>query len=247
MSLDDPGADTLAELALPRVVLISSAGDEVGRAAAVAALATVLAAHGRDVGAAQTIQTGRAAGAPGDADLIAQLSDVPTQEWSRVHAALPPVVAAQREGVALTPAVKHALRAAETEHDTLLVVGTGGLLTPLDARGGTLADMGTALRYKGVSTGCIVIVTAGPTALATVALIAESLAARDLPLLGVVIAEWPADPDDAQLVDLQQLPAVSGARLLGVVPCGADDLDPLPFRSQALRWFSPATWDTMSS
>lgn len=249
MTTETPGPDpsTLDELSLPRVVIVTGTGGAVGQAAVTAAVAANLAQRGKSVGAALPVQTGLAAGQPGDAELIAGLAGVPTEEWFRLRERLDPDVAARREGVVLPPAVKHALRAAQTEHDVLLLLGPGGLLTRLDARGGTLADLGTALRYKGVSVGYLAVVAAGPSALNSLALTAEALAARDLPLLGVVIGEWPPTPDVAQLVDLEHVLAVTGAPLLGVLPAGAAALDPLTFRSQAVRWFSPATWETMGA
>lgn len=235
---------TLDGLALPRVVVVTGAGATgPGLAAATAALAVLLADAGRDVGVAVPVVT---ATGEGDAEVITRLSGREAQEWQRLRHALPPVAAAERAGVSLPPAVKHALRAAGTEHDALLLHGSHGLLVPLDARGGTLADVGTALRYKGVSTGVVLVTDLAATALDHVALATEALGRRDLPVVGVVVTG--ADTADAPArARLQSLPRLAGAPLLAVLPAGAAGLDAATLSSQAPAWFSPDGWRTMSS
>lgn len=235
---------TLDELALPRVVLVTGAGATGPElAAATAALAVLLADAGRDVDIAVPVVT---ADGEGDAEVITRLSGRSAQEWQRLHEALPPVAAAERAGVSLAPAVKHALRAAGTEHDALLLHGAHGLLVPLDARGGTLADVGTALRYKGVSTGIVLVTDLAATALDHVALAAEALGRRDLPVVGVVVTGVGTE-GALERAHLQSLPRLAGAPLLALVPAGAADLDAATLSSQAPAWFSPDDWWTMSS
>lgn len=90
------------------------------------------------------------------------------------------------------PVARRALGALE-ETDDLLVLTAPGLLTRLDARGGTLADAGTALRYKGVSAGVALGTTSMSAALAhTLTLHSAVLRARDIPLIGAL--ELPAGP-----------------------------------------------------
>ncbi|MBA4084839.1 hypothetical protein [Janibacter terrae] len=97
-----------------------------------------------------------------------------------------PVVAVSLAGDPGTPVARRALAALETAPD-LLVLTAPGLLSRLDARGGTLADAGTALRYKGVSTGIVLGTVAGSPGLGhALALHAEVLRARELPLLGAL-------------------------------------------------------------
>ena len=89
---------------------------------------------------------------------------------------------------------REANRELAEDHPIVLVEGSGGLLVRLDERGGTLADLGTALRYKGVSAGVLLVASAGLGTLNSAALTAEALKARGLPLIGVIIGDWPADP-----------------------------------------------------
>ena len=89
---------------------------------------------------------------------------------------------------------RRALRAVEATDGPLLLTAPG-LLARLDPRGGTLADAGTALRYKGISTG--VVLAADPTTPGTlhaVALHSEVLRHRELPLLGTLALS--AGPQD---------------------------------------------------
>jgi len=79
-------------------------------------------------------------------------------------------------------------------------------------------DLGTGLRYKGVGCGVVLVASAGLGTLNTAALTAEALAARSLPLLGVVIGSWPDQPGLAEGSNLVDLPRVTGAPLWGRIP-----------------------------
>ncbi|NYF98603.1 ATP-dependent dethiobiotin synthetase BioD [Janibacter cremeus] len=145
------------------------------------------------------------------------------------------------------PVVTHAKRVAGLDTGLVLVEGAGGLLVRLDKRGGTLADVGTALRYMGVSTGVVVVASTGPGAVNSLALTAEALATRSLPLLGVIVADWPHEFGPAELADLEELPLAARAPLLGVLPHGAGSLAPQEFTSRTPEWFSPVSWATMQA
>jgi dethiobiotin synthetase len=121
--------------------------------------------------------------------------------------------------------------------DVVLVEGAGGLLVRLDGRGGTLADLGSALRYLGTSCGAVLVAAPGLGTLSTSALTAEALAARSIPLLGVVVGSWPADPDLAETENLVDLPRVTGAPLWGRIPHGAGRLPDGEFAAAAPTWF----------
>ena len=74
-------------------------------------------------------------------------------------------------------------------------------------------------------------------AMATVARRAEALAARSLPLLGVVIGSWPTEPGLAEESNLIDLPRVTGAPLWGAIPEGAGALTGEQFRAGVPDWF----------
>ena len=227
--------------ALPSVVLVTGTGTEVGKTVVTAALAALVRGRGSDVAVVKPTQTGLLAGEPGDVDEVRRLvgDDLVTHELLRLRDPLSPEAAARRESVDLPPVAVHARRVAEiaTGHDVTLVEGAGGLLVRLDGRGGTLADLGTALRYKGVSCGVVLVASAGLGVLSTAALTAEALAARSLPLLGVVVGSWPEQPDLAEAENLHDLPRVTGAPLWGRVPAGAGALSASDFAAAVPGWF----------
>ncbi|MBR7744226.1 ATP-dependent dethiobiotin synthetase BioD [Phycicoccus sp. BSK3Z-2] len=230
--------------ALPSVVLVTGTGTGVGKTVATAALAALVRGRGSSVAVVKPTQTGLAPREPGDVDDVARLvgADLPVHELLRLRDPLSPEAAARREGVDLPPVAVHARRVTEIAagHDVTLVEGAGGLLVRLDARGGTLADLGTALRYKGVSTGVVLVASAGLGVLSTAALTAEALAARSLPLLGVVVGSWPGEPDLAETENLADLPRVTGAPLWGRIPAGSGALHPAAFAAGLPDWFDIA-------
>jgi len=230
--------------ALPSVVLVTGTGTEVGKTVATAALAALVRARGGSVAVVKPAQTGLPPGAPGDVDEVRRLAgpDVPVLELVRLRDALSPEAAARREGVDLPPVATHARRVRElaAANDVVLVEGAGGLLVRLDARGGTLADLGSALRYLGTSCGAVLVAAPGLGTLSTSALTAEALAARSVPLLGVVVGSWPAVPGLAETENLVDLPRVTGAPLWGRLPDGAGRMPREDFVAAAPGWFDIA-------
>jgi dethiobiotin synthetase len=210
---------------LTSVVLVTGTGTDVGKTVVTAALAAVVRERGSTVAVVKPAQTGLADGEPGDVDEVRRLvgDDVATHELVR----LPPVA-------------QHAKRIGEiaAESEVVFVEGAGGLLVRLDERGGTLADLGTGLRYKGVGCGVVLVAAAGLGTLNTAALTAEALAARSLPLLGVVIGSWPDEPGLAEESNLFDLPRVTGAPLWGRLPHGAGTLDRAGFLEGVHAWFA---------
>jgi dethiobiotin synthetase len=186
-------------------------------------------------------QTGLEPGEPGDVDEVRRLAgdDIATHELVRLRDPLSPEAAARRAGVTLPPVAVHAKRIGEiaAESEVVFVEGAGGLLVRLDSRGGTLADLAAGLRYKGIGAGVVLVASAGLGTLNTAALTAEALAARSLPLLGVVIGSWPTEPGLAEESNLIDLPRVTGAPLWGAIPEGAGALTGEQFRAGVPDWF----------
>ncbi len=226
---------------LTSVVLVTGTGTDVGKTVVTAALAAVVRARGSDVAVVKPVQTGLGPGDPGDVDEVRRLvgDDISTHELVRLRDPLAPEAAARREGTSLPPVALHAKRIGEiaAETEVVFVEGAGGLLVRLDDRGGTLADLGTGLRYKGVGCGVVLVASAGLGTLNTAALTAEALAARSLPLLGVVVGSWPEQPGLAEESNLVDLPRVTGAPLWGRVPQGAARLSRAEFLEGVPIWF----------
>ena len=198
-------------------------------------------AAGSSVAVVKPAQTGLEPGEPGDVDEVRRLAgdDIATHELVRLRDPLSPEAAARRVGVTLPPVAVHAKRIGEiaAESEVVFVEGAGGLLVRLDSRGGTLADLAAGLRYRGIGAGVVLVASAGLGTLNTAALTAEALAARSLPLLGVVIGSWPTEPGLAEESNLIDLPRVTGAPLWGAIPEGAGALTGEQFRAGVPDWF----------
>jgi dethiobiotin synthetase len=65
----------------------------------------------------------------------------------------------------------------------------------------------------------------------------EALRARGLPIAGLVIGSWPADPDLAERCNLEDLPATTGVPVIGRLPAGAGSLSREAFTAAAPTWF----------
>ena len=211
-----------------RVLLVTGTGTEIGKTVVTSAVAALAIAEGLKVAVLKPAQTGVAPGEPGDADEVRRLAgdEVTCSELARYPEPLAPATAAARSGLPpVTPrqTAEAAARLAET-HDLVLVEGAGGLLVRFDADGSTLADVPAALRESGLDAPVLLVTTAGLGTLNTTALSAEAMRARGVRLLGLVIGAWPAEPDLASRCNLEDLPLVADAPLLGALPerCAPD-------------------------
>ncbi|WP_408055768.1 dethiobiotin synthase [Streptomyces lycii] len=224
-------------------MVVTGTGTEVGKTVATAALAAAALAAGRSVAVLKPAQTGVAGGEPGDAAEVARLAGpVTAAELARYPEPLAPATAARRAGLApVRPRdVAEAAEKLATEHDLVLVEGSGGLLVRFDDEGATLAD---AARLLGAPV--LVVAAAGLGTLNATALTAEALRTRGTVCAGVLVGSWPADPGLAERCNVPDLPDVAGAPLLGLVPQGAGALPPAVFRARSAGWLAPAlggTW-----
>lgn len=222
------------------VICISGTDTEIGKTVATAAVAAALSGRGQRVIAVKPTQTGLAPGEPGDAEEVARLSGVDVREYVRLPEPLAPDIAARRAGVALPTVAEHAARIADLarsgDYDVVLVEGAGGLLVRLDAVGGTLADLATALAHDGVRAGFALVVRAGLGTLNHTALTLEALEARGLDLVGVIVGSMPDTPDLAAETNLEQLRDLADGRWIGAIPQGAAGLEPWAFGRAAADW-----------
>jgi dethiobiotin synthase len=212
--------------ALRGVVLITGTGTGVGKTTATAALAVRAASAGLRVVVVKPVQTGVGPHDPGDVHEIQRLltaglaGSVECHEFVRLPEPMAPQAAALLAGVRLPPLAEHAERIAKlaADADLVLVEGAGGLLVRLEgtgAEGGTIADLA---RLVPAATG--VVVVAGPElgTLNVTELTVEGLRRRGVPVVGVVIGNWPAAPGPVERANLRDLPALTGVPLLGLVP-----------------------------
>jgi dethiobiotin synthetase len=226
------------------VLVITGTGTEVGKTVTTAAVAAAALASGRSVAVLKAAQTGVRPDEPGDAAEVVRLAGAVTAaELARYPDPLAPATAARRAGRAPVRPGEVAEAAAKlaTEHDLVLVEGAGGLLVRFDAAGGTLADAAQLLAAP-----VLVVASAGLGTLNTTELTAREVRGRGLDLAGIVIGSWPDTPDLASRCNLDDLPDVAGAPLLGALPAGAGALTPAGFRTAAPGWLAPrldGTWD----
>ncbi|QNP76048.1 ATP-dependent dethiobiotin synthetase BioD [Streptomyces roseirectus] len=229
------------------VLVVTGTGTEVGKTVVTAAVAAAAVAAGRTVAVLKAAQTGVGPDERGDADEVARLAGaVTTAECARFPEPLAPATAARRAGLA--PVRPHDVveraRKLAVDHDVVLVEGAGGLLVRFDEEGGTLADVAALLGAP-----VLLVASAGLGTLNTTELTARELRSRGVELAGVVIGSWPASPDLAMRCNVDDLPVVAGAPLLGAVPAGAGALTPAEFRAAAGSWLGgrlDGVWDVGS-
>jgi dethiobiotin synthetase len=226
------------------VAIVTGTGTEVGKTVTTAALAAAANSAGLRVVVVKPVQTGLSDGEPGDvADVERLAGPVETHELLRLPDPLAPDTAARISGVMLPPVAQHAAYVASLARrgdvDVVVVEGAGGLLVHLDSDGGDLTTLASALVHDGLVPRFVVVASAGLGTLNHSALTAEALRHRGLDCAGFVIGSWPQPPDEPDLAmrcNLEDLPVVTEAPLLGVLPAGAGALSSERFRELAPGW-----------
>lgn len=193
----------------------------VGKTVAAAALCRAERRRGRTVLYCKAVQTGLEAAEPGDAAFVAAAAKVPVIECRRFSPPLAPAVAAELAGAAIdVDALLVDVVKASDGFDRLVVEGAGGLLVPLSGDV-TMADLAERL-------GAGLVIVTRPTlgTLNHTALTLEVADAHGLPVDGLVISGWPADPGITEQTNLERLSAM--APVLGLLPAyaGVDTADP---------------------
>lgn len=220
------------------LLMVSGTGTDVGKTVATAAVAALAMTAGRRVAVVKLAQTGLLPGQDGDiAEVVRLAGPTASRELARYPEPLAPATAARRAAMTpLRPADAAAsVRALQADHDLVLVEGAGGLLAWFDDNGWTLADLATALDAP-----VLIVAAAGLGTLNNTALTTEALRRRDLRCVGVLIGSWPESPDLAMRCNLTDLPMVSGAPLIGVLPEGMATLDRAAFADAARKGLAPA-------
>ncbi len=228
---------------MTQILFITGTDTGVGKTVVTAALATTAAGVGvqrRAVAVVKPAQTGVTADEVGDLDDVRRLTGLTDlHEGVRLLDPLAPTTAGKRQGVAL-PSVEHHAKFIEnlsTTRDLVLVEGAGGLLVGLDEDGYDLADLAAHLT---VPFSFVVVARAGLGTLNHTGLTVEALRASGLPIAGLVIGSWPAEPDLADRCNLDDLPTTTGVPVIGRLPAGAGALSREAFTAAAPTWFSTA-------
>ncbi|MFZ1286195.1 MAG: dethiobiotin synthase [Candidatus Phosphoribacter sp.] len=234
---------------LPSVLVVTGTGTGVGKTIATAAIAAVLLGRGLRIAVVKPAQTGITSREPSDLDVVCRLvgpaagGRLTVHEGVRLGDPLAPATAARREGRTIPMVADHVRIVTDlvASHDIVIIEGAGGLLVELDTRGGTLADLAVALRYKGIGVGVVVVCPAGLGTLNHTALTAEALRSRSLGVLGLVVGSWPVSENEADLAmheNLADLPRIAAAPLLGRLPAGAGGWRPEDFAAAAPSWLA---------
>jgi dethiobiotin synthetase len=210
------------------VLLVTGTGTDVGKTIATAALAAC--ARGR-VAVVKPAQTGVDDAADGDLAVVTRLSGVrDTFEFARYPDPLSPHHAALMSN---RPALGFAETAQriddlDTEYDTVLVEGAGGLLVPFDSDDEwTLVDLAHHLNAP-----LVVVTQPRLGTLNHTRLTVSRIEDESLELAGIIIGSWPALPDLAMELNVYDLRRMAPkGELGGVLPGGMSTMR--DFRKQA--------------
>jgi dethiobiotin synthase len=217
------------------ILFITGTDTGVGKTVVTAALAATAPGS---VAVVKPAQTGVTAEEPGDLQEVERLTGITNlHEGIRLRDPLAPTTAARRQGVPLPSVDAHAksIEDLATTHDLVLVEGAGGLLVGLDEDGNDLADLAAHLTTP---FAFVVVARAGLGTLNHAGLTVEALRVRGLPIEGLVIGSWPAEPDLAEECNLEDLPATTGVPVIGQIPEGAGSLSREAFTAAAAGWFN---------
>ncbi|MEJ2865825.1 dethiobiotin synthase [Actinomycetospora flava] len=210
-----------------RTLIVTGTGTDVGKTVVVAAVAALARDAGERVTVVKPAQTGVAPGEDGDlADVLRLAGEVGTLELARFPEPLAPATAARRAGAMPVTAAQVVDAVRQVDADLVIVEGAGGLLVRLNDGDDTHPPQTLADVAAGLGAPVLLVASAGLGVLNTAALTAEALTRRGLTLAGTVVGAYPEHPDLAERTNLDDLPAVTGAPLLGVLPAGLGGATP---------------------
>ena len=223
------------------VLIVTGTGTDVGKTIATAALAAC--APGR-VAVVKPAQTGVDDTADGDLAVVRRLAGIAdTYEFARYPDPLSPHHAAVMSN---RPALGFAETAQriddlDTEFDTVLVEGAGGLVVPFDSDDEwTLIDLAHHLNAP-----LVVVTQPGLGTLNHTRLTVSRIEDESLELAGIIIGSWPAQPDLAMELNVYDLRRMAPkGELGGVLPAGMGTMR--DFRKQARAALAPQFGGTFS-
>ncbi|WP_414638609.1 dethiobiotin synthase [Actinophytocola sp.] len=219
-------------------MVLTGTGTGVGKTVVTAAVAALARDRNRSVAVLKPAQTGVGPDEPGDLEEIGRLAgpEVTTWELGRFPDPLAPNTAARRAGRPPVTPSQAAAAAVELSrgHDQVLIEGAGGLLVRFDDDGGTLADVAWS-----IGAPVLIVADARLGTLNATALTAEELRRRGIACAGIVVGAWPAEPDLTARCNLDDLPLVADAPLVGAVPENAATLTRQEFLEVARRSLAP--------
>lgn len=206
---------------LPSGIFITGTDTAVGKTVVTAALAWSLSQSGKDVGVMKPVQTGAELPGLSDLEFIERVTSkiYPTEDHCpyRLLKPLSPLAASKIEEREISAEkIKRAFDKLCGTHDIVLVEGAGGLLVPI-TENYNMADLALEL-------GLSLIVVTRPNlgTLNHTALTVESAISSGLPVLGIVINNYPAEPGLAERTNPEQLSRMTGLPIIGVLHSDKD-------------------------
>lgn len=208
-------------------IFITGTDTGVGKTIVTATIARLLKKRGINVGVMKPVTSGCIERdrqlVSEDAELLAWAAGTPLDHDCAPYCLRTPIapsVAAAREGVKIDFAqIKEAYGSLTQRHDFVLVEGAGGLMVPLNG-GLLIADLVGAL-------GLPLLVVARPN-LGTInhaVLTCYSAKQLGIRVKGIIVNDYPDQPDMAEEYAPHLIDSLSGAPLLGLFPRMAD-IDP---------------------
>ncbi|QNE89695.1 ATP-dependent dethiobiotin synthetase BioD [Corynebacterium incognita] len=203
-------------------IVMTGTGTDVGKTIATAVLARSIKEAGHVVGVAKPVQTGEPVG-HGDIATVQRLTGIAGVEMVRYPEPLAPNLAARRAGlpgISLHDVVqwlrdverRAPAECAQGEEPVILVEGAGGITVRL-ADDVTILDIACALGAP------LVVVTAmGLGSLNLAELTVTHARRKGAHVAALVGGSMPAAPDLATRLNAQELPRVTEAPLIGLIP-----------------------------
>jgi dethiobiotin synthetase len=217
-----------------RYAVVTGTDTSVGKTIVTAALAVALEAEGNRVAVVKPVQTGVAPDEPGDIETIVALTGLTSvHELARLELPLAPESAARAMDVPLPTIAEHVEIIRSIEADIVLIEGAGGLLVRLDLHGGTIRDLAKQLDADVVLVAREELGTLNHIALTLASLAEVGLTSQ------VVLGSCSDTPNLATNSNRSDIPRLTGAALLGLIPEHAGSLTAVQFRSRAAGWFTP--------
>ncbi len=204
-------------LPLPNGIFISGTDTGVGKTVITAALAWSLKQAGKRVAVMKPVQTGTELPGLTDIEFVEKvlgtnhpLDDVCPYRFPKP---LAPLVASGLSGETIDiERIRGAYNKLRSAHDVVIVEGAGGLLVPI-LENYLMSDLASDL---GLS--LLLVTRPGLGTLNHTLLSIESARARGLDLLGIVINNFPQDPDIAERTNPRLISRMTGLPILGLYP-----------------------------
>lgn len=216
------------------VLIVTGTGTDVGKTVATAALAACLTGRTAVV---KPAQTGVGPGEPGDLAEVTRLSGcTDVFEFARYPDPLSPHHAARRSELPALDqgATVRQIVELDSQYDTVLVEGAGGLLVPYsDEDGWTLIQLAHELAAP-----MLVVARADLGTLNHTALTVRVIEDESLELAGIIVGSWPQTPGLAERYTVFDLARMANrSELSGVLPAAMATMR--DFKQQARAALAP--------